>query len=120
MSLETSIFKNIKQLLQIDGGTEDFDQDIYMHINSAISELTDIGVGPPAGFIVNSESVTWDQLVEDDLRYESVKTFIFLKVRLYFDPPQSQFGMQAMERQIDQLVWRLSARRELKNYVEPV
>lgn len=104
-----SILTSIKKLLGI---TEDyiyFDQDIIMHINSVFMILNQLGVGPKEGFVISDSSNTWNEFSSDELKIESVKTYIYLKVRLMFDPPQSSAVMESINRQISELEWRLNA-----------
>ena len=79
-----------------------------MYINSAFSVLTQLGVGPEEGFRIEDASKTWSEFLYDDPRLEFVKTFIYLKVRLAFDPPLSSAVMGAINRQIRELEWRIN------------
>ena len=88
-----SILTSIKKLLGIAEEYEHFDPDIVMYINSAFSVLTQLGVGPEEGFRIEDASKTWSEFLYDDPRLEFVKTFIYLKVRLAFDPPLSSAVM---------------------------
>ena len=87
-----SILTSIKKLLGIAEEYEHFDPDIVMYINSAFSVLTQLGVGPEEGFRIEDASKTWSEFLYDDPRLEFAKTFIYLKVRLAFDTPQSYFA----------------------------
>ena len=79
-----------------------------MHINSAFSSLTQLGVGPQDGFFIKDETDLWTDFIQDDKRLEFVKTYIYLKVKLVFDPPLSSSVLDAMNRQINELEWRLN------------
>jgi hypothetical protein len=79
-----------------------------MYINMAIMSLTQLGVGPETGFIITSDTETWSDFIGDKKDIEGVRTFIYLKVRLVFDPPTTSFLIEAMERQIRELEWRLN------------
>ena len=103
-----SILTSIKKLLGIAEEYEHFNPDIIMHINSAFSVLTQLGVGPIEGFYIEDASKTWSDFLHDDPRLEFVKTFIYLKVRLAFDPPSSSSVMEAIVRQINELEWRIN------------
>lgn len=103
-----SILTSIKKLLGIAEEYEHFNPDIIMHINSAFSVLTQLGVGPIEGFYIEDASKTWSEFLHDDTRLEFVKTFIYLKVRLAFDPPSSSSVMEAIVRQINELEWRIN------------
>lgn len=103
-----SILISIKKLLGITGGYEHFDPDIIMHINSAFSVLNQLGVGPEEGFRIDGEGAEWSEFLKDDTRLEFVKTYIFLKVKLGFDPPFSSAVLESINRQISELEWRIN------------
>lgn len=103
-----SILISIKKLL---GSSEDyhhFDDDIIMHINTAFLSLTQIGVGPENGFMIEDETAYWeDFLPGDPAIFQAVKICVYQKVRLLFDPPLSSAVIEAINRQIAELEWRL-------------
>lgn len=103
-----SILISIKKLLGIDALCDQFDTDIIIQINTALMTLNQIGVGPSTGFVVTSNSETWSEFVKGSQMIEGVKTYVFLKTRLVFDPPQSSAMIEAINRQIDELEWRLN------------
>lgn len=105
--MSNSILDDVKQVLGILPENTAFDVDIIMHINSAISTLTQLGVGPVAGYQVVDSSNQWSEFA-DDARLNSVRSYIFLKVKLIFDPPASGFATAAMERQILELEYRIN------------
>lgn len=107
-----SILTSIKKMLGIEEEYTHFDPDIIMHINSTFMTLNQLGVGPQPGFSISDKSTIWDEYVDPSMDFEGVKTFIFLKVRLIFDPPSTSFVIDAMERQIKELEWRLNIRAE--------
>lgn len=103
-----SILTSIKKLLGITEEYEHFDPDIVMHINSVFSILTQLGVGPKEGFRIENASMTWAEFLNDDSRLEMVKTYMYLKVKLGFDPPLSSAAIDAINRQISELEWRIN------------
>lgn len=103
-----SILISIKKLLGINADYEHFDSDLIIHINSVFMILNQLGVGPPEGFTITNSSSTWSDFVSDTTKIESIKTYIALKVRLVFDPPQSSAVLSSMERTISELEWRLN------------
>lgn len=108
-----SILDSTKKVLGLDADYTAFDYDVTMHINSAFSNLHQLGIGPIDGFEIEDNTAEWnDFLGEDNLPLNSVRNYIYLVVRLNFDPPASAYGTAAMERQIDELVWRINVRRE--------
>lgn len=102
-----SILTSIKKLLNIAEDYEYFDADIIMHINSALLVLTQLGVGPPNGFIISDKTAIWDDFI-GDANLEMVKSYIYLKVKLLFDPPTSSAAMDAANRMISEFEWRLN------------
>ena len=95
-------------MLGIDALCDQFDTDIIIHINSALMVLNQLGVGPSEGFAITSNSETWNDFLKGNQMIESVKTYVFLKVRLVFDPPQASSLIEAINRQINELEWRLN------------
>lgn len=104
-----SILTSIKKLLGITEDYEHFDQDIIMHINTVFMTLTQLGVGPAEGFFIEDKSYYWSDFVTPGTpEAEAVKTYVYLKVRLLFDPPASSVVMDAMNRSISELEWRMN------------
>lgn len=126
-----SILTSIKKLLGIAEEYEHFDTDIIIHINSVFMTLKQLGVGPAKGFVISSGLETWEQFLgyssvsepyvpysetEDQKVYlEAVKTYIYIKVKLVFDPPANSSLAEAMKRQADEIEWRLNAEVESTN-----
>lgn len=117
--METSILNSTKKILGLAPDYTVFDHDVITHINTAFSILTQLGVGPPMGFMIEDETTEWTDYIPVDLQYNSVKTYVYLKVRQLFDPPQTSYLISAMERQIGELEWRLNVHREETEYVDP-
>lgn len=103
-----SILTSIKKLLGITEECTEFDTDIIMHINSVFSILTQIGVGPSEGFFITDSLSVWGDFLPDDPRLESVKSYMYLKVKLLFDPPDRTAVMEATNRMIAELEFRIS------------
>lgn len=103
----SSILNDVKHALGLLSDDPAFDVDVIMHTNTAISTLTQLGVGPAAGFQITGPTEDWSQFA-DDPRLNSVQSFIFLTVKLMFDPPASGFATAAMERQLEQLAFRIN------------
>ena len=102
-----SILTSIKKHLGITEDYEHFDADIINHINSVFTILMQIGVGPKNGFKITDKSQVWSDFMPDDERLEFVKTYIEKRVKLMFDPPQSSAVIDVINRQIEELEWRL-------------
>lgn len=107
-----SILNSIKKLLGITEEYTHFDPDLILHINSAFMILNQLGVGPETGFYISDNSKTWDEYVSEEENLEAVKTYVHLKVKLMFDPPQSSIVMESMKQMISELEWRLNFAKE--------
>lgn len=118
--MEQSILTSTKKILNISPDDPSFDLDIIMHINSALSHLFQLGVGPPAGLAIEDASIEWTALGIEELPIlNQLKTCVFLRVRLLFDPPQMWHVMAAMEKQLLECDTRLSILREETAWVDP-
>lgn len=115
----TSILDSVKKSLNLAADYTPFDEEIIMHINSVLSTLWQLGVGPTDGFMIMDKETTWDTFLGSDPRLNHVKTYMFLRVKLLFDPPNTGFTTAAIERQIEQLEWRLNVQREDKEWIDP-
>lgn len=109
--MEDSILLSIKKLLGPMAEYEVFELDIMMHINSAFSVLTQLGVGPSEGFFIKDANDLWSDFIQSP-KLEMVKTYIYLKVKLVFDPPSSSAVLESMNRQISEFEWRLNSAAE--------
>lgn len=103
-----SILTSIKKLLGLMEDYTEFDSDITMCINSAIGILTQCGVGPVEGFRVTSKDETWEQFIGNDPRFEMIRTYIFLKTKIIFDPPTSSAVLECYKEQIKEYEIRLN------------
>ena len=104
---DKSILNNIKKLLGMPLEFTPFDDDIIIHINSVFSELTQIGVGPHNSFQIEDSSETWNDYSEDSAVISMVKPFVYLKVRLLFDPPTNASHLDSINNQIKELEYRM-------------
>ena len=103
-----SILTSVKKLLGITPECTNFDSDIIMHINSVFLILNQIGVGPSKGYRITDEFNTWDEFIpEDNPRLEAVKSYMYMKVKLLFDPPSSSSVMESTNRLLSELEWRI-------------
>lgn len=116
MAVEQSILKATKAMLDIAGDDSSFDSSIMTHINGALADLLDIGAGPEDGFVVIDADDIWDDLQESPVMTEWIKNWLYLKVRLVFDPQQTGFLMDAHQKQIDEATWRISNKKDGERY----
>ena len=114
MPVETnkSILTSIKKLLGIFEEDVSFDQDITIHINAVFMVLNQLGIGPLRSFHISDETETWDQFLTVNEDFGAIKSYMYLKVRLVFDPPTNSFLVEAIKNQISEYEWRLLAQSE--------
>lgn len=108
MNVTDSVLTSIKKMLGILEEYEQFDSDLIMHINSTFSILTQLGVGPSKGFLIEDKNTAWSDFVSDESRMMLVKSYMFLKVKLLFDPPLSSAVLECYKKQIEEYEWRLN------------
>lgn len=108
MSQNDSILVSIKKLLGLASDYHEFDSDIIIHINSVFSTLQQLGVGPAEGFSITSEQETWTDYIGENKQINNVITYVYLKVRQYFDPPTNSSILNAQQEFIRELEWRLN------------
>lgn len=103
-----NILESVKLMLGIQNDYTAFDQQILLHTNSVFVILNQLGVGPSNIFTADSSNVWSDFLVNDSIDLNLVKSYVYLKVRLLFDPPTSSFAIEAMNKQAQEYEWRLN------------
>jgi hypothetical protein len=107
-----SILDGTKKALGVGFDYDVFDHDIIMHINTVLSTLTQLGIGPETGLMIEGPETEWVTFLGDDPNLNSAKSYVYLRVRMLFDPPPNSFTQTAMEKQIAELEWRLNSYRE--------
>ena len=111
-----SILNSVKKVCGVDPSYEAFDVDFLMYINSCFADLNQLGVGPEEGFFIEDETQLWSEYLEDDFLLNNVKTYVNLKVRQMFDPPETGHHVTMMSEQIKQHEFRINMRaEEVKN-----
>ena len=111
--LEEKILSSIKKLLGLNDGVTVFDTDIVIHINTVFANLTQMGVGPQneegknIGFKISTGNEVWGDFTSNDILIENVKTYVYIKVKMVFDPPTSSALIDAYNAQAKELEWRL-------------
>lgn len=118
-----SILDSIKKLLGIESEYTQFDIDVMLHINSVFSTLNQLGVGPKSGFRITGKDETWNDFISGDPAYYSfLKSYIYLRVKLLFDPPQNSFAVESINNQVKEMEWRITVeadhRKEEENQNE--
>lgn len=112
-----SILSTIKNMLGPELDCTDFDTEIIIDINTVLMVLAQLGVGPDVGLTITDDKNSWTELLGDRKDLEAVKTYIYLKVRLIFDPPLNSFLVEAINRQITELEWRIAERAVLPTVI---
>ena len=106
--MQDSILMTIRKLVCGNPYADHFDTDLLVHINACFSILNQLGVGPENGFVVTDETQSWSSYIADNYILNMVKTYVTLKVKKVFDPPLTSSVLEAMDKEISQLEWRLN------------
>lgn len=111
--MEQSILISIKGMLGIDKDCDGFDQDIIVFINSVFSTLYQIGFDAAKNFRIEDETLLWTDILNDDLDLiDLIKNYVYMKVRMLFDPPTSSFVLESLNKQISECEWRIQIQAE--------
>ena len=103
-----SILTSVKKSLGIIEECEEFDDELILFTNSVFSTLCQIGVGPEEGFSIQDDTTNWSDYIHEDKRLEFVKTYVCLNVKMLFDPPTASTAVEAINRTIKELEWRIN------------
>ena len=112
MDEELSILNSVKKMIGVSSDYKVFDTDIIIHINSVFMILHQLGVGPKNGFSITDDNTVWTDFVTDESNLQVVNTYVYLNVKLLFDPPLSTAVMECYKEQIKELEWRLNTQAE--------
>lgn len=107
-----SILMSVKKMLNVDEADDAFDTDIGMLINNEFMTLYQLGIGPEGGFSISDADTVWTDFSKDKTLLETVKVYVYMKVRMIFDPPASSVVAEAFNSQIRELEWRLNVQAE--------
>lgn len=110
--MDDSVLSTIKKMLGLDASYDAFDTDIIVLINSALMIMQQYGAVPKEGVMIHGLAETWSQILPSDKLLEGVKTFIYLKVKMVFDPPNSSYVLNAYKEQAEELEWRIKEQVE--------
>lgn len=110
--MNDSILNSVKLQLGILPEYTVFDQQLILAINTAFSILHQLGVGPKDGYAIEDESNRWDEVVTKQ-SLNMVKSYVFLKVKLLFDPPATSFVLEAYNKQLAEMEWRINSEVEI-------
>lgn len=114
-----SILTTTKRTLGLAEDYVVFDPEIIMHINSVLGDLNQLGIGPELGFEITGPDEEWADFLGDvpdttnpELRYNPVKSYMYLRVRMLWDPPSVGYVLTSWEKQIEKAEWRINVMRE--------
>ena len=116
-NLQDSILLSTKKLIGFDESYTVFDLDLMIHINTCFSTLTQLGVGPEDGFSITGPGEVWSDFLKGNKVIDSVKTYVYIKVKLVFDRPETGYAITSMENVAKEIEWRLNVQREEAKYV---
>jgi hypothetical protein len=114
--MSSSILTSTKKVLGISEEYTAFDVDVIMHINSVFTTLNELGIGPVEGFQIEDASTTWEDYLDAEMNFNSVKSYMYLRVRLLFDPPNTSYLINALKEQAKEMEWRLNVVREFRDH----
>ena len=115
-----SILDSVKAMHGIESDDTSFDKELIMHINGALMVMTELGVGPIAGYSITGKDQTWTDFLQGRTDLDLVFNDVYLRVKLIFDPPQSGTHVQALESLISEFEWRLMVAKDPVPPVQPL
>lgn len=107
-----SILNSIKKLIGAGAEYTPFDDDIIMHINTVFKDLKRLGVGPVNGFVIEDDTSVWTDYIADPVECANVKSYMYLRVKMLFDPPTNAFLVDSINKQIEKFEWTLNVDAE--------
>ena len=111
-TVNSSILLSVKKMLGPSADYDVFDPELIIYINSVFGTLHQLGVGPEEKFVITGDSELWSDFTTEGEEIEEVKSYMYLRVRLLFDPPSSSFVLSSFKEQIKELEWRLQCKAE--------
>lgn len=111
-TVNSSILLSVKKMLGPSADYDIFDPELIIYINSVFGTLHQLGVGPEEKFVITGDSELWSDFTTEGEEIEEVKSYVYLRVRLLFDPPSSSFVLSSFKEQIKELEWRLQCKAE--------
>ena len=112
VNVSESILLSVKKMLDLDKDYDVFDPELIIHINSVFGTLHQLGVGPEDQFRISGDSETWSEFDTEGEQTDEVKSYVYLRVRLLFDPPSSSFVLSSFQEQLKELEWRLNVKAD--------
>lgn len=115
IKVDDSILLSIKKLLGLSKNCADFDTDIIIHINTVFINLSQLGIVLPKNYAISDEKNLWTEIISEDDYLDLIKTYIYLKVKMIFDPPLSSAVLEANKSMIDEYEWRITVQVDENN-----
>lgn len=112
VNVSESILLSVKKMLGLDKDYDVFDPELIIHINTVFGTLHQLGVGPEEQFRITGDSEIWSEFDTEGEQVDEVKTYVYLRVRLLFDPPSSSFVLSSFKEQLQELEWRLNVKAD--------
>ena len=112
VNLSESILLSVKKMLGLDKDYDVFDPELIIHINTVFGTLHQLGVGPEEQFRISGDSDLWSDFTTEGEQTDEVKSYVYLRVRLLFDPPSSSFVLSSFKEQLQELEWRLNVKAD--------
>jgi len=119
ISVTDSVLLSVKHLLGVHEDITAFDADILMHINASLLVLTQLGVGPKKGFIILGPDEKWEDFHGPRVDLSMIPIYVYMRVRLLFDPPQMGYFVTSLKEQIAEMEWRIREQLEILGKEEP-
>lgn len=110
--MEQNILKSTKKVLGVHPDDPAFDLDLMMHVNAVFSTLQQLGVGPAEGFMIEDGDEEWGAFLDNTVLLNQSKIYMFLSIKIIFDPPASSFALDALKDQREEKAWRLQVEAE--------
>ena len=111
---DESILTSVKHMLGIEPDVTHFDSNLILFINSAFYSVNQLGVGPDNPYHINGSTEKWTDFSADINDFEAVIQYVYLKVKMAFDPPLSGTVIGEYNKQIDELAWRITAKVDIE------
>lgn len=112
VNVSESILLSVKKMLGLDKDYDVFDPELIIHINTVFGTLHQLGVGPEDQFRISGDSEVWSDFTTEGEQTDEVKSYVYLRVRLLFDPPSSSFVLSSFKEQLQELEWRLNVKAD--------
>lgn len=115
--MSESILRSVAKNIGLPEEYNVFDPDLIMAINTVMSDLNQLGIGPEEGFEITDDVAVWDDLLQGEIRLNSVKSYTYMRVKLMFDPPTTSYLIDSYQKQVDKAEFRINLFREEQAWI---